>query len=105
MRISELTGVRAARPGAIAEAAAARTRRDGPPGGGGLLMIIAADHPARGALGVGGDPVAMADRAGLLDRLCAALGRPGVDGVLGTPTSSKTCCCSACWTTGSRSGR
>ncbi|WP_303623181.1 hypothetical protein [Actinomadura sp. BRA 177] len=65
--------------------APARTRRDGPPGGGGRLMIIAADHPARGALGVGGDPVAMADRAGLLDRLCAALGRPGVDGVLGTP--------------------
>nr|WP_308207591.1 aldolase [Actinomadura madurae] len=48
-------------------------------------MIIAADHPARGALGVGGDPVAMADRAGLLDRLCVALDRPGVDGVLGTP--------------------
>ena len=26
----------------------------------------------------------MADRAGLLERLCVALGRPGVDGVLGT---------------------
>ncbi|MFB4306539.1 aldolase [Actinomadura sp. GTD37] len=82
MRISELTDVRAARPGAIAEAAAARTRRDGPPG---RLMIVAADHPARGALGAGGDPVAMAGRADLLDRLCTALGRPGVDGVLGTP--------------------
>jgi hypothetical protein len=48
-------------------------------------MIIAADHPARGALGVGGDPVAMAGRAELLDRICVALDRPGVDGVLGTP--------------------
>ncbi|MFA1538515.1 Cgl0159 family (beta/alpha)8-fold protein [Actinomadura monticuli] len=85
MRISELTDVRAARPGAVAAAAAARARRDGPPGAGGPLMIIAADHPARGALGVGADPVAMAGRADLLDRLCTALGRPGVDGVLAAP--------------------
>ncbi|CNG84126.1 DhnA-type fructose-1%2C6-bisphosphate aldolase-like enzyme [Mycobacterium tuberculosis] len=83
MRISDLTGARAARPGAIAEAAAARVRRPWPDAGR-RLMIIAADHPARGALGVGGDPVAMAGRAGLLDRLCTALDRPGVDGVLGT---------------------
>ncbi|XNL82939.1 aldolase [Actinomadura madurae] len=85
MRISDLADVRAARPEAIAEAAARRVRRDAPPGESGRLMIIAADHPARGALGVGGDPVAMADRADLLDRLCVALDRPGVDGVLGTP--------------------
>ncbi|MFA1551033.1 Cgl0159 family (beta/alpha)8-fold protein [Actinomadura chokoriensis] len=85
MRISELTDVRAERPGAVAEAAAARARRAGPPGAHGNLMIIAADQPARGALGAGGDPVAMAGRADLLERLCVALGRPGVDGVLGTP--------------------
>ncbi|TDD80190.1 aldolase [Actinomadura darangshiensis] len=85
MRISELAGVRAARPEAIAEAAAGRARREAPPGAGGRLMIIAADHPARGALGVGGNPVAMADRGELLERLCVALDRPGVDGVLGTP--------------------
>jgi hypothetical protein len=84
VRISELAGVRAARPEAIAEAAASRTRRDRL-GASGRLMIIAADHPARGALGVGADPVAMADRSELLDRLCVALDRPGVDGVLGTP--------------------
>lgn len=84
MRISDLTGVRAARPGAIAEAAAARVRRSRPDADAGL-MVIAADHPARGALGAGGDPVAMADRADLLERLCTALERPGVDGVLGTP--------------------
>ena len=47
-------------------------------------MIVAADHPARGALRAGADPLAMADRADLLDRLCTALARPGVDGVLGT---------------------
>lgn len=82
MRIGELSDVRAARPGAIAEAADARRRRETPPGG---VLIIEADHPARGALGAGGDPVAMARREDLLERLCAALGRPGVDGVLATP--------------------
>ncbi len=85
VRISDLADVRAVRPEAIAEAAAGRERRDAPLGASGRLMIIAADHPARGALGVGADPVAMAGRADLLDRLCVALDRPGVDGVLGTP--------------------
>ena len=47
-------------------------------------MIVAADHPARGALGVGGRALAMANRADLLERLCLALSRPGVDGVLAT---------------------
>ncbi|WP_320782778.1 deoxyribose-phosphate aldolase [Streptomyces sp. CRN 30] len=80
---ADLTAVRARRPEAIAEAAACRERR---PllGATGRLMIVAADHPARGALGVGGRPLAMADRADLLRRLCTALGRPGVDGVLAT---------------------
>ncbi|MFI6872916.1 deoxyribose-phosphate aldolase [Streptomyces sp. NPDC050400] len=45
-------------------------------------MIIAADHPARGALGAGERAFAMADRGDLLGRLCLALSRPGVDGVL-----------------------
>ncbi|MFI0479154.1 deoxyribose-phosphate aldolase [Actinomadura sp. 9N215] len=85
VRAGELADVRAARPEAIAEAAAARRRRSGPPGASGRLLIIAADHPARGALGAGGDLTAMADRRELLDRLCVALDRPGVDGVLGTP--------------------
>jgi hypothetical protein len=47
-------------------------------------MIIAADHPARGSLGAGGRPLAMANRIDLLDRILVALGRPGVDGVLAT---------------------
>lgn len=51
----------------------------------GRLFIVAADHPARGALGVRNEPYAMADRYDLLERLVIALGRPGVDGVLGTP--------------------
>jgi hypothetical protein len=48
-------------------------------------MMIAADHPARGALRAGDRALAMADRLELLDRICLALSRPGVNGVLGTP--------------------
>ena len=47
-------------------------------------MIIAADHPARGALAAGADPMAMADRSELLARCVEALSRPGVHGFLGT---------------------
>lgn len=81
--IPDLATVRARHPEAIAEAAARRVRR---PliGDSGRLMIVAADHPARGALGVGGHRLAMANRADLLERLCLALSRPGVDGVLAT---------------------
>ncbi|MGW0467729.1 Cgl0159 family (beta/alpha)8-fold protein [Streptomyces sp. NPDC003027] len=73
--------MRARHPEAVAEAAARRRTR---PllAGRGRLLIIAADHPARGALGVAGRPYAMADRADLLGRLRLALSRPGVDGVL-----------------------
>ncbi len=79
-----LREVRAHHPAAVAEAAAARDRRallrrDG------RLMIVAADHPARGALGVRGVADAMADRYDLLRRLVITLERPGVDGVLGSP--------------------
>ncbi|WP_329457810.1 Cgl0159 family (beta/alpha)8-fold protein [Streptomyces sp. NBC_01497] len=81
--VAALARLRAHRPEAVAEAAARRSRRP-LVGASGRLMIIAADHPARGALGVGGDPLAMANRADLLTRLCTALSRPGVDGVLGT---------------------
>ena len=72
-------------PGAIAEAAANRTRAGSPFNDKGRTMIIAADHPARGANAVGGNPTAMADRGELLERLCLALERPGVTGVLATP--------------------
>jgi len=81
---ARLRDIRATRPEAIREALADRRRRDVLRGDG-RLFIVAADHPARGALAVGGNPTAMADRYDLLDRLATALSRPGVDGVLGTP--------------------
>lgn len=83
-RLQQLTEARVRRPAAIAEAWQARSRRDlvGPDG---RLLIVAADHPARGALGVRGNTTAMASRSDLLGRLAEALRRPGVDGVLGTP--------------------
>ncbi|MFF5206725.1 class I fructose-bisphosphate aldolase [Streptosporangium sp. NPDC000396] len=79
-----LLDTRARSPWRIAEAAVARRRRN-------LLeerdrlLIIAADHPARGSLGAGNRPFAMGSRVGLLERLCVALSRPGVDGLLATP--------------------
>ncbi|MFD9041372.1 aldolase [Streptomyces bottropensis] len=83
-KLSRIVSARVGDPGAIAAAAARRVRATSLLGEHGKAMIIAADHPARGANGVGGDPHAMADRSGLLDRLCTALERPGVTGVLGT---------------------
>jgi DhnA family fructose-bisphosphate aldolase class Ia len=83
--------IRAEDPAAIGRAAASRGRRpfihhgdQAGPGRAGRLFLLAADHGARGALGVRGDPQAMADRNELLRRLVAALARPGVDGVLGS---------------------
>lgn len=83
--VQDILAARVHRPYAVAEAAARRHRPSSVLGGHGRLMMIAADHPARGALRAGADPLAMADRADLLDRLCIALTRPGVNGVLGTP--------------------
>jgi DhnA family fructose-bisphosphate aldolase class Ia len=77
--------VRTRRPGAIVEAARRRQRPASLFNEHGKLMVIAADHPARGALRAGQRGLAMADRVELLDRLCLALSRPGVNGVLGTP--------------------
>jgi DhnA family fructose-bisphosphate aldolase class Ia len=79
-----LREARATKPQAIAEALANRKRRELIRDDG-RLFIVAADHPARGALGVGTDDNAMASRYLLLERLAIALSRPGVDGVLGTP--------------------
>jgi hypothetical protein len=80
-----LTETRARRPEAIAQAAAARPRPASPLGVNGRAMVIAADHTARGMLGAGRRADAMVDRGDMLDRLCLALSRPGVTGVLGTP--------------------
>ncbi|WP_374009188.1 class I fructose-bisphosphate aldolase [Leifsonia sp. LS-T14] len=79
-----LRQIRAEDPARLRALLASRRRRPVIRGDG-RLFIVAADHPARGALGIRGDELAMADRYDLLDRLATALSRPGVDGVLGTP--------------------
>lgn len=81
--LAELRDVRAHDPGRVGALLATRARQPFLPADG-RLMLVAADHPARGALSVRGNPVAMESRPELLDRLVTALARPGVDGVLGT---------------------
>src|SRR6195952_1437035 len=83
-RLAEITEIRVSDPAAILRAAKARVKRDTVRGDG-RLMIVAADHPARGAFGVGDRPMAMGSRIELLDRLVTALSRPGVDGLLASP--------------------
>lgn len=83
-RWAELLETRATRPDAVAEALSARTSRslladDG------ATFIVAADHPARGMVGVGAQPFVMADRRDVLQRIVTALADPGVDGVMATP--------------------
>lgn len=82
--LAGLTSTRMHHPERVAQLWAARRRRSIGPGCDHLLLV-AADHPARGALGVRDDPMAMASRGDMLRRLAVALARPGVDGVLGTP--------------------
>jgi hypothetical protein len=80
-----LLRTRTLRPDAIAVAYAQRRRRPALLSEQGTLFLVAADHPARGALHSGNDPMAMADRRSLLERLVTALAHPDVDGVLGSP--------------------
>lgn len=77
----EITNIRVSRSGEISAAAVSRKRRkvylpDG------KMNIVAADHPARGSVGVGSEPMAMAGRHDLLSRLVATLRSEWVDGVL-----------------------
>jgi DhnA family fructose-bisphosphate aldolase class Ia len=74
---------RAERPERLLELLKGRQRRPLLRGDG-RLMIVAADHTARGVFSAGAQADVMTDRAVLLERLCIALARPGVDGVLGT---------------------
>jgi hypothetical protein len=83
--VTALVGIRVRRPEAVAQAVRERRRPTSVLGDHGRLMMIAADHPARGTLRAGSDPLAMGNRADLLARICTALDRPGVNGVLGTP--------------------
>jgi hypothetical protein len=82
--VQRLVEMRVRRPDAVAEAAANRRRPASLLGEHGRLLMVAADHPARGALRAGARPMAMADRADMLERLVLALSRPEVNGVLGT---------------------
>ncbi|ADX72055.1 hypothetical protein Asphe3_08600 [Pseudarthrobacter phenanthrenivorans Sphe3] len=83
-RYEHLSTIRAGRSGRRCPRRQARRRHPGLKSGR-QNFIVAADHPARGALAVGSDPVAMADRRQLLDRLQVALANPAVDGVLASP--------------------
>ncbi len=85
VRLSTILTARLRDPDAFARAAANRAVPASLFNDHGKMMIIAADHPARGAVGAGSRALAMGDRLDLLDRLCVALARPGVNGVLGTP--------------------
>lgn len=77
----DLLDARLVEPNALVTALSTRRRRSlvGPSG---TLLIIAADHTARGKISLGSDPLAMADRFTLLDRLTRCLAMPEVDGVL-----------------------
>jgi len=82
--IADLPAIRLHDPGRIA-----CVLRDRPPGAlpddpAAKVLVVAADHPGRGALAVGAQPWAMADRRELLERCLVALARPGVHGFLGT---------------------
>ncbi len=81
-RWAELLARRATQPELAAERLRARARR--PLLTDGRLFIVAADHTARGMLGVGDEPFVMADRRRMLEGLLVSLANPGVDGVLGS---------------------
>lgn len=68
-------------PQSLVTALVSRRRRT-VAGSDGRLVIVAADHTARGKISLGSDPLAMADRYTLLDRLVRCLAMPQVDGVL-----------------------
>lgn len=68
-------------PEALTTALKQRRRRS-IAGDDGRMLILAADHTARGKLLAGNDPLAIADRYTLLDRLVRGLANPRTDGVL-----------------------
>ncbi len=82
--IADLPAVRAHDPGRIARALAERVPGALPTDPAETMLVVAADHPARGALAVGGDALAMGDRRDVLERCAVALAQPGVHGFLGT---------------------
>lgn len=81
--IEKLSFRRAYEPGAVESAL--RDRQRGPAlAPGQKILVLACDHPARGALGAGSDPLAMASREEVLRRCQQIMAHPGVGGFLGT---------------------
>ncbi len=80
-RYRALIDERVFRPEAFTDALTSRRRRT-LAGNDGRLVILAADHTSRGKISLGSNPLAMADRYTLLDRLVRCLAMPEVDGVL-----------------------
>ena len=81
--LAALTDLRVRSPALSLELAHERQRPDTiAPGG--KCNIIAADHPARGVLRVGGNSLRMANRAEYLGRIVEVLRIPDVDGVMAT---------------------
>jgi DhnA family fructose-bisphosphate aldolase class Ia len=78
---ASLTETRVADPERIAAALAQRRRRETLTRDG-MMFIVAADHTARAMVGLYDDPLMMADRRSMLERLLTALDHPRVDGVL-----------------------
>ena len=79
----ELLEVRVEAPQRITSAYQARRRRQSLTRDG-MLFIIAADHTARGMIGLGANKTAMTNRRSMLQRILTALENPRVDGVLGS---------------------
>ncbi len=77
----EIIEARVRAPESLRTALTSRRRRE-LVGSDGNLLIVAVDHTARGMLAAGSDPLAVADRYTLLDRVVRALQVPGVDGVM-----------------------
>lgn len=76
-----LIDARVHRPRSLVKALRNRRRRP-LVGEDGRMMVVAADHTARGMLAASGDPLAVADRYTLLQRIIRAMEVPGVDGVM-----------------------
>jgi len=74
-----ITDVRVTQPEIITAQARARLTKDG------KLTLLACDHPQRGVLNSGTDPMIMGNRHEYLGRVLRVLADPSFDGVMATP--------------------
>jgi hypothetical protein len=80
----QITEIRVESPEIIERSAGSRQRRPHLTYGG-KMTILAADHPGRGVLTVGGDAFKMGDRQELLGRILRVLVATEFDGLMATP--------------------